>query len=322
MKKLSIVILCLVLLLSACSFPGLGGSAKSDGIVVASGNTSERQILSELVIQMVNYYFPDVDTGLINNLGSTFLIVQTVNRGDSNVIGANYTGTSLTGELGLEATTDPEEAQRLVVEGYSDQMDMVWFPSYGFANTYAFMVRKDFAEEHNLSKVSDLKKLKDDLRVGVDTGWMDRPGDGYESFKDLYGYAFGNILPMEIGLVYDALKDKKMDVVLGYSTDGRIQSNDLVLLEDDKQLFPPYDAAPVIKKDLLEKYPKLEEVILKLEGVIDSETMQKLNRKSDELKVEPNIIAKEFLEENNFFEDKEAKPLKEREEYKEIMGGK
>ena len=322
MKKLSILLLCLVLLLSACSFPGLGGSVKSDGLVVASGNTSERQILTELVVQMVKHYMPEVKTGIINNLGSTFLIVQTINRGDSNMIGANYTGTSLTGELGLEATTDPEEAFKQVVNGYDEMMDMVWFPSYGFANTYAFMVREDFAKEHNLTKVSELKDLKETVKVGVDTGWMDRPGDGYEAFKDLYGFSFDTILPMEIGLVYDALKDKKMDVVLGYSTDGRIQSNNLVLLEDDKQLFPPYDASPVVKKSMLEKYPKLEEIILRLEGVIDSDSMQKLNQMSDEKKIEPPIVAKEFLEKNNYFEDKEITPLIERPQYKEIMGGK
>lgn len=321
MKKLRIWILSFLVLLSACSFPGLGGSTKSDDLVIASGNTSERQILSEILLQMVRHYLPEVKTGMINNLGSTFLIVQTVERGDANMIGANYTGTSLTGELGMEATTDPDLAFRQVVEGYDRQMDMVWFPSYGFANTYAFMVTEEFARANNLTKVSDLKKLKNTVRVGVDTGWMDRPGDGYEAFQDLYGFSFNEIMPMEIGLVYDALKDGKMDVVLGYSTDGRIQSNNLLLLEDDLRLFPPYDASPVIKKSLLEKHPDLERVILKLEKVIDGPTMQELNRKSDEDKIEPPIVAQQFLEDHNYFEDVEPLLLKERPLYRDLLEG-
>lgn len=74
--------------------------------------------------------------------------------------------------------------------------------------------------------------------AGVDTSWITRKGDGYEGFKEEYGFAFDSILPMQIGLVYDAVAAGKMDIVLGYSTDGRIGSYDLVMLEDDKRFFP------------------------------------------------------------------------------------
>lgn len=322
MKKFQVLIVILSLLMTGCNFPGLGGNAKNDGMVIAGGNTTERQVLTEIMRQMIKHYIKGAKTDTINNLGSTFLIVQSVNMGSTNMIGANYTGTSLTGELGMEATTDPKEAFEKVVRGYDEQMDMIWFPSYGFANTYAFMVTKDFAKKHSLTKVSDLEKINDKIKVGVDTGWLDRPGDGYEVFKELYDFSFDTILPMEIGLVYDAVRDGKMDVVLGYSTDGRIKSNNLVLLEDDKRLFPPYDASPVVKKDVLEKYPILEEILLRLEGEIDSTTMQELNRLGDEEKIEPQIIAGKFLKENNYFEDKEVIPLRQRPIYKDILEGR
>lgn len=319
MKRITALLLGSVLLFSACSFPGLGASSTKDSIVVASGNTSERQILSNIVLGMIHHYRPELSTGIVNNLGSTFLIVQSVERKDTNVIGANYTGTSLTGELGMEATTDPALAFSQVVKGYSEKMDMIWFPSYGFGNTFAFMVTEKFAEENHLKKVSDLEGLRNKLRVGVDVGWMDRPGDGYAAFQEIYGFSFDTLRPMEIGLVYDALRDKKMDVVLGYSTDGRIQSNQLVLLEDDRHLFPPYDASPVASKALLKKYPELEEVFLKLEGEIDSSLMQEMNRRCDEDKTEPKIVAVNFLREHRYFEDKKVKPLREREIYRDLI---
>ena len=196
---------------------------------------------------------------------------------------------------------------------------MVWMPSYGFDNTYAFMVTESFANEHNLEKVSDLEALSDTVRAGIDTGWIDRDGDGYEAFKALYGFEFTTLLPMEIGLVYSALQSGDMDVVLGYSSDGRIDSYNLVILEDDLQLFPPYDASLVISNSLLKAHPELEAVLLKLEGSITPTDMQALNRKSDEMKVEPQMVAKEFLEENNYFENKTQIPLELREGYDEIL---
>ncbi|MFL8887080.1 osmoprotectant ABC transporter substrate-binding protein [Helcococcus kunzii] len=321
MKKIITLLLSFIFLLTGCAFPGLGGNAQTDGIVVTSGSLTERQVLSEITVQMINHYLPDVKTDLINNISSTLLIVQTVRNGNANVIGANYSGTSLTGELGEEAIIDPKEAFEKVVKGYDEQLDMIWFPSYGFDNTYAFMVTEEFAKKHNLKNTSDLEELKDTIKVGADAGWIDKEGDGYKAFKEKYGFGFKNLMPMEMGIIYDAVKDGKMDVVLGYSTDGRIQSNNLVLLEDDKQIFPAYDASPVTSKEILKRYPKLEEILLKLEGEVDNEMMQKLNRKSDQDKIEPRLVAEEFLKANNYFENKKVKKLEDRELYKEILKG-
>lgn len=304
--------LSLVVLLSSCSLPGLGAGSVEDGIIVAGGNTTERQILAEIMTQMIEHYMPDVDTSLINNLGSTMLIIQTLQNEDSNVSGAMYTGTSLTGELGLESETDPRIAFQQVVRGYDEQFDMVWFPSYGFDNTYAFMVTQAFAAEHDLETVSDLEKISDELRLGVDTSWISRPGDGYQGFLELYGFDFGDLLPMEIGLVYQAVQSGDMDIVLGYSTDGRIDSYNLVLLEDDRHLFPPYDASPAVTKDSLRRWPELETILLKLEDTIDSPGMAALNKQSDEDLLEPATVARRFLQKNKYFEGKNVVPLAER----------
>lgn len=322
MKKIINILLTIMLTLSlsACSLPGLGGSVQQNDVIIAGGDTAERQILPEINAQMMKHYLPEINTDLISNLASSLLILQTMTGGDTNVSALMYTGTSLVGELGLEPETNPEIAMSKVIKGYYEKYDMVWFPSYGFENTYAFMVKREFAESNGFSKVSDLKDMASELKAGVDVGWMTRQGDGYEAFKDIYGFDFDEVLPMQIGLVYSAVAAGEMDIVLGYSSDGRIQANDLVLLEDDLNLFPPYNGSPVITMELLEAHPEIIDVFLKLEGVLDIDTMQKLNRISDEDKVEARVIAKDFLEGNNYFEDKEIIPLDNRPDYKYIIG--
>ena len=307
--------------LSSCNLPGLGGSTLNDDIVISSGNTTERQIMAEILTQMIEHYKPEVRVDILSNLGSSVLVQQSLLREDANISAVMYTGTSLTGELNQAPETDTIKAFEKVVKGYADNFDLLWMPSYGFANTYAFMVSKEFSEANNITKVSDLEKFAHEIHAGIDTGWIDRDGDGYEAFKEIYGFEFPSLSPMDIGLVYSAIKSGTMDVVLGYSTDGRIQSYDLVVLEDDLSLFPAYDASPVISFAVLKEHPELVDIFLRLEGAIDQDTMQKLNRKSDEQKVEPKISATDFLVENNYFEDVVIEGLETRALYQEIMKG-
>lgn len=299
------------LLLAACSLPGLGASVNNEGIVITGGTTTEMQLLSYMVRGMVEHYLPDASVDMVNNLGSSTLNHQAMIGGDANVSAVRYTGTSLTGELGMEPLTDPALAFETVVEGFDEQFNQVWFPSYGFANTYAFLVTREFAEENNLETISDLAALAPNLRAGVDNSWMEREGDGYEAFKENYGFDFQRVYPMQVGLVYDALQADEMDIVLGYSTDGRIASYDLVVLEDDLQLFPPYDASPVATKEILEAYPELETILLKLEDTLTDEMMQAMNYEVDNDLVEAQTVAQNFLEANSYFEDKKVTSLKE-----------
>lgn len=302
--KTAVVSILAALILSACSLPGLGGSADS-GISIVSGSTTERQIMGHIVAGMVEHY-TDYPTNIIPNLGSSTMNHQAMITGDANVSAVNYTGTSLTGELGMEAETDPELALETVIDEFDNQFDMTWYtPGYGFENTYAFMVRREDAEEYDLEKVSDLEALADDVKVGVDNTWINREGDGYPAFQEVYGFDFPNLYPMTIGLVYSAVSSGEVDVVLGYSTDGRIISEDLVVLEDDKRLFPPYDGAAVATNEARAEYPELDGIFKKLANQISNETMQELNFTSDQYLLEPKVVAERWLEENNYFEDAE-----------------
>ncbi|AEB29649.1 glycine betaine/carnitine/choline-binding protein [Carnobacterium sp. 17-4] len=293
------------LLLSSCSLPGLGSGFNEEGITITGGSTTEQQIVGYIVEGMVEHYI-DIDAQIVNNLGSSSLNHQALIGGDANVAAIKYTGTSLTGELGQDPITDPEVALDLVVEGFAAEFDQKWFPTYGFANTYAFMVTQELADQYDLVTISDLEDIAGELNAGVDTSWIQRVGDGYDAFLDTYGFDFNRVYPMQIGLVYNALQAGEMDVVLGYSTDGRIKSYDLVVLEDDKRLFPPYDASPVATFEVLEAYPELNEVLTKLKNTISDEKMQELNYISDNNLIEPKVVADNFLKENNYFESVEV----------------
>lgn len=301
-KKLSfLLIISAVFALSSCSLPGLASNSDKDTIAITGGVTSEAQILASIVSGMVEHY-TDKDTTIINNLATTTINHQAMMKKDASISAARYTGTDLTTTLAMEPEKDPKKAFEIVKKEFEKRYQQTWFDSYGFDNTYVFLVTKETAQKYNLKTVSDMGKVADKLVAGVDTAWITREGDGYDGFKEAYAFKFKKILPMQIGLVYDAVNAGKMDVVLGYSTDGRIASYDLVMLEDDKSFFPPYDAAPIVSNELLDSTPGLKKAMEKLKGTITTEKMQKLNYEADNDLVEPSVVAEHFLEENNYFE--------------------
>ena len=108
---------------------------------------------------------------------------------------------------------------------------------------------------------------------------------------------------MQISLVYEALNTGSLDLALGYTTDGRIPAYDLVVLEDDLQFFPPYDASPFATHEIIAEYPEIDDALSRLVGTVSTETMQNLNYRSDEEGIEPALVAEEFLEEHNYFEE-------------------
>ncbi|MCD8915603.1 osmoprotectant ABC transporter substrate-binding protein [Staphylococcus simulans] len=311
MKKIKyyliLMVTCLVVL-SGCSLPGLGGGrADDDSVQITSLATSESQIMSHMVRLMIEHDTKGkMKPTLINNMGSSTIQHNALMNGDANVSGTRYTGTDLVGALGEEPIKDPKKALKVTQEGFDKKLNQKFYDSYGFDNTYAFMVTKETAKKYDLDTVSDLKKHEKELRLGVDSSWLNREGDGYPGFKQEYGIDFDTVRPMQIGLVYDALKSKKLDVALGYSTDGRIAAYDLKVLKDDRRFFPPYDASPVATHELLKKHPEIDKSLEKLENRITTKEMQKLNYQADGEGKEPAVVAEEFLEKHHYFDDEKG----------------
>lgn len=289
-----------MIFLSGCGFPGLSSSS-DDTIRIAALNTTEQQILASMDQQMIEHY-TDLHVTIISNLGSSNVSFEAMKRGDADMSAARYDGTDLTTILGKTSSGNPKTDSETVKKAFQKKYGFTYLPSYGFADTYAWMVTQATAKKYNLNTVSDMKTYASKLSVGLDQTWMKRSGDGYPAFQKKYNFSFGTASPMQIGLVYDAVSAGKMDAVLGYSTDGRISSYNLKLLKDNQNFFPPYYAYPVATTKILKKHPELIKVLSKLSGKISVSTMQKLNYQADDELKEPSVVAKEFLQKHNYFE--------------------
>ncbi|MGF7088030.1 osmoprotectant transport system substrate-binding protein [Kroppenstedtia sanguinis] len=298
---LMVSVLCLSLV-SGCSLPGLSGPSRNT-VKIGTLNTTESAIVSHIVRLMIEKE-TDLNVEMIENLGSSTVQHQAITSGDVDITPTRYTGTDLTGALAMEPEKDPKKALKQVQKEFSERFDQTWFDSYGFANSYAFTVTRKKAEEENLKTVSDLERVASKLSLGVDSSWLKRKGDGYEGFTKTYGFKFSRTFPMQIGLVYQAVGSGKMDVVLAYTTDGRLKAFDLVALEDEKRFFPPYDASPVARNDVLKKHPEIRGILERLAGKIDTDTMLELNYEADVNMKEPATVAEEFLEKHDYFEHK------------------
>lgn len=263
----------------------------SDRIVVGSKNFSESVLLGEIVAQAIE------KTGLRverkSSLGGTFVCHQGLVHGDLDVY-VEYTGTALVAILKDERKlTDPAVVRAEVTAAWAQKFAAVWTAPLGFDDTFAILVRRADAEKYGLSKVSDLAKAS--LRAGFGYEFVAR-ADGYKAFVAAYGISFpGEPATMELDLTYRALADGKVDVIAGNSTDGRIDKLGLVQLVDDKRFFPPYEAAPVVRKATLDKQPKVGEALASLGGKIDVATMRRLNAAVDVDRKPIPEVARTFL---------------------------
>ncbi|RYG73110.1 osmoprotectant ABC transporter substrate-binding protein [Lentibacillus lipolyticus] len=296
------ILLVLLVTLVGCSLPGLAGTSK-DTIKIGSLVQSESEIMAEMLAIMIERE-TDAKTDLVTKLGSSIVQHQGMERGDIDISSTRYTGTDISGALGMDPIKDPEKALKTVKREFDEQFNQTWAETYGFENSYSIAVTKEFAEENDIEKISDLEPYAKDLNFGVDNAWVNREGDGYDGFKETY-FDFGNVYPMNLGLVYQAAANGDMDAVLAYSTDGRIKEYDLKVLKDDKRFFPPYDASPVINNEVLQKYPEIKEITKRIGNEITTEEMQELNHQADVKLINPRKVAKKFLEKNNYFKDAE-----------------
>ena len=174
---------------------------------------------------------------------------------------------------------------------------MHWLPPFGFNNTYAIAVRDSEAESRDWATISDLKSDARKLKAGWTFEFSERP-DGYPGLKSHYDFEFGQLIDLEASLMYQAMIQGEVDVICAFSTDGRIVEHDLRVLQDDEHFFPPYEAAPVIRRETLRRHPHLETILTKLSSQLDDESMRRLNGQVDNQKLSPKKVASVFLEQS------------------------
>jgi osmoprotectant transport system permease protein len=278
-----------------------GGSTgeKRPIVVIGSKNFTEQFILSQLMAQLLE----EKNNFLVDkrfNLGGTMICHGAIKSEEIDLY-AEYTGTALTAILDQEVIADPEKALEKVKEEYEKNFDATWLSPFGFNNTYAITVRESFARSKNLETISDLREISESLTAGFTAEFVERP-DGFPGLRQAYNLNFKEVLDLEPALMYQAIAKGEVDVICAFATDGRIAAYDLEPLRDDKKFFPPYEAAPVVRTEVLEKFPEIGETLNLLAGRIGDATMQEMNYEVDEKGRSPRAVALEFLEREGLVE--------------------
>lgn len=275
----------------ALSFAGCGGKK----ITIASKQYTENILLSEMLAQLIEAK-TDIKVERKQNLGGTSVVFPGMQKGEIDIY-VEYTGTA-NGEI-LKNTGPvgtPDEVYDRVKKAFAEQYDITWFDPIGINNTYALGVTRAFAQEKQLAKCSDLAPLSPELRFGANHVFYSRESDGYDATVNTYGFKFKESLKLDSSVLYDAIVSGDLDVMIVYATDAKLKELDLIALEDDKHVYPPYYGAPICRNDTLKAHPELSEVLNSLAGQIDDVTMQELNFKVEGDKRSVEDVAKEFLQ--------------------------
>lgn len=291
-------------------------------VIVGSKDFTEQFILGNMYIKVLE------DMGIATedstNLGGTQIAQQALESGDIHLY-PEYTGTGLTEVLGLSvedvlgggaeaspvasgeatpaASMDASQAVYDAVKAaYAEQFGLVWLERSPANNTQALAVKRAFSEENGITTISQLAEMAGDLIVSAPADFPERE-DGLLGLQRVYGAGFEEIevLPVAPGLKYQALEDDQAQVVLAFGTDGQIAGLDLVVLEDDLSLWPPYNIAPVVRQEVLDAYPDVEARFNEVTTSLTDEVLSDLNWRVDgDDKEEPADVAESYLTENGF----------------------
>jgi osmoprotectant transport system permease protein len=250
-------------------------AAPSGPVVVASKPFGESYLLAELFAQLLESRGFAVERR--PGLGATEIAFQALRTGSIDVY-PEYTGTGLVAILGAEPVSDPGAVLLRVRREFRDRWGVAWLAPLGFQNTYAVAVRRETAERLRLRTLSDLARAAPDLVGGFSPDFIGRE-DGLPGIRATYGIRFRATRSLLQAVKYQALADGEVDVIDGYSTDGRIARYDLVVLEDDRGFFPAYEAAPLAGRRLAEELPGAVAALTELSGLLSESTMRRLNRR-------------------------------------------
>ncbi len=271
-----------------------GETAGGEMVVVGAKGYTEQLLLGELLAQEI-----EANTSLRVkrefSLGSTFLLHEAVRQGriDGYV---EYTGTAWTAIL-RQPPLPPERRAAVWQRArqlYAERFGLRMFPSLGFENTFAILIRQADGQRLGLRTISDAVQPARQWRAAFGYEFLNR-ADGFPGLAERYGLRFAAPpSAMDLGLTYRALADGRVDLIAGDSTNGLISALKLQKLEDDRAYFPPYDAVPVFNVASLRRHPQLVPVLDRLSGRLSAATMQKLNAAVDLQGQTPELVVRRW----------------------------
>ena len=277
-------------------------SKKNKTINIATKPMTEGYILGQMLTELIEQD-TDLKVNITNGVGGgTSNIHPAIVKGEFDLY-PEYTGTSWEAVLKKEVSYDESKFDELQKE-YKEKYNLEYVNLYGFNNTYGLAVNKDIAEKYNLKTYSDLAKISNNLIFGAEYDFFERE-DGYKELQKVYNMNFKKQIDMDIGLKYQAMKDKKIDVMVIFTTDGQLAISDVVVLEDDKKMYPSYRAGTVVRSEILSEYPELKPVLEKLNNILDDKTMADLNYQVESEGKKPEDVARKYLQEKGLLEVKQ-----------------
>jgi osmoprotectant transport system substrate-binding protein len=277
----------LLILLSAC------GPSRENRIVVGSKNFTEQLVLGEIIAQQIEAktHLP-VERRFY--LAGSYICHQAILGGRIDIY-PEYTGTALTAILKEKPNASSEQVYQQVKDEYARRFGLTVGSAFGFNDTFAIEIRGDDARRLGLKTISQAASHTPKWRAGFGYEFMERP-DGYKGLAATYGLRFAEPPRiMDLGLLARALKDKQIDVAAGNTTDGLIAALDLFVLQDDRHYFPPYEAVPVFRQEMLARHPEVKQALDELAGKISDEEMRQLNYAVDGQKRDAKEVVREFL---------------------------
>jgi osmoprotectant transport system substrate-binding protein len=295
------------LIVTACGGGGGGGGGEQGGggetITVGSKNFTEQYVLAELYAQALSANGFNGETRI--DLGSEQIADQALQSGEIDMY-PEYTGTALVSILDVEpplpdtAEETYEQARKLYAD--RDPENAMLEPA-DFNNNYAIIVRKETAEEYGLKTLDDLAKASPELTFASYSEFENR-SDGFPNVKENYpGMNFKDkVIVNDLGLRYRALAEGEADVGIGFRTDGQLTSDELVEVEDTKNIWPVYQPAPVFRSEVLEQNPEAREVVNTVTRSLTVDKMREMNGAVDLQREEPNDVARQYLEEEGLLE--------------------
>jgi len=266
--------------------------AQQARITVGSKFFTEQVLLAELLAQQI-----EAKTGIKverkTNLGGTLLVHKALLAGDLDLY-VEYTGTALTAVLHEAPSGDSSSVYNRVKQLYADRFHLELTEPLGFENTFAMVIRGDDADKMHIRRTSDIAAIAPSWRIGVGYEFLERP-DGFKGWSERYKLHFaGEPQVMDLGLLYRALQDRKVDIVAGNSTDGLVDSLGFVALNDELRYFPPYDAVPVVRQSTLAEYPGLRGALAELAGKVSAADMRRMNYAVDGRLNDPADVVRQF----------------------------
>ncbi len=299
--KITTILFVAVFFVTAVFFTGSAFAEEDSQVILTSKPFTENYILTEMMVQLLEH---DTDLTIVNMAiegGTTSVLHPAMVAGEIDIY-PEYTGTGWLEVLRYqEVIPDPDVLFDRVSEEYLEKFDLVWLPSFGFNNTFTLAVRQEDAERLNLETYSDLAAVSEQMVFGSEPDFYERE-DGYPGLVEAYGFEFRQTSQMAIALKYPAIGQGEVDVINAFSTDGLLKTHELVILEDDKNYFPSYLAAPVVRKEVLDSHPEVGESLSKLAGLISEEVMMELNYQVDEQRRDPRAVARDFLVEQGLIQ--------------------